>query len=199
MAKNHGIQVSEAARKSGMEPIAGLLGSYCRSTALLCSRSVSAGSSVCPSEGLCLFAENTGPAKDYPWPRSEPHQIEEEGWDVESELEETADRLRVCYFRPPSGPDHMVPSEVVRRLRIHLSAPNAHDEIRDRRPLRDFPQSVHRDRLTTSQKDVRGSVAQECKVSLASGRHRRSSRACGRPPRSPSASPAGARPDAQSW
>ena len=42
--------------------------------------------------------QDTGPAKDYPWPRSEPHQIEEEGWDVESELEETADRLLICNF-----------------------------------------------------------------------------------------------------
>ena len=53
------------------------------------------------------------------------------------------------------------------RLRIHLSAPCAHDEIRGHRLPFDVPQSHDRDRLTTSQKLARGSVVQECKGSHA--------------------------------
>ena len=64
-----------------------------------------------------------------------------------------------------------LPSAPLCRPRIHLSAPDVHDEIRDHRLPTVSPQSTVCDRLTTSQAQRRNSGGQECKASLSSGRH----------------------------
>jgi hypothetical protein len=52
---------------------------------------------VCPNEGLCLAAGNTGSASNYPGPQIDLGQLDEGEKEVGYELEETAAPLRVWH------------------------------------------------------------------------------------------------------